>query len=331
MNENYIVIILEFKDERKLNNESLLVSLKGDENLYNLYIENGKKVKFQNILKKIDLEFNKEILKRKEEIQEDPLLYPIDFSIVKKITHTHEAESYKFGKRFIHTRFINKPPEIMIIYKYMGLINYIEDYIKILDKKFKLKEEEIFIDIDDYKVFLCSESNFLEEILNQNYFLVYMLFKGDIKADPNDFRRSLLGIERKYNTKRHTDSGVNYIYKRPSPDILNDIRKKFLGYVGTRSLNENEDYVYPIKFSIIKKPTLLYTDRRSKKPHNISNRAAGVMILYKYLGPINQTQNFRKALVEVFNNKYNSKVGLFKRIKKLLILIGAELNLYKNF
>lgn len=66
LNENYVVIILEFKEERKVNINSLLVSLKGDKNIYNLLKENGQKVKYTDIIRQINSEFVKDILKEEK-------------------------------------------------------------------------------------------------------------------------------------------------------------------------------------------------------------------------------------------------------------------------
>lgn len=259
-------------------------------------------------------------LKKKNQIEENNYLYPIDFSIIKRVFHTHKAETYKFGKKIKISRFINIPPGITIIYKYIGPIVYTESYLKILEKKFKLKQEDIFTDIKNYKIILCSDLGFLEEILNQNYFLVHIIFNSDINADPNDFRRSLLGLKRIYKEE----------LKSPNPDIPNDIKNKFIEYINGNSLKMDDSFILSMNFSIIKRPILLYSDEKAKKPHKIYEMAAGVIVLYKYIGPINYIEQFRKAFEDVFK-KLQKDNALFKKAKNILILVGTDLNMYKNF
>ena len=222
LNENYFILILNFNDERKFNNDSFLISLKGDEKLYKLYKDNNKNVIFNNIPKNIEDDYFKKFPNRIDQKEDDVILRPIDFSIIKKITYTHEAESYKFGKKIVHTRFVNIPPGVITVYKYTGTILHTEEFLHVFNNYFKNAKGSIHNDIISYKIIICSESRLLDEIMNQNYFLIYLLFKGDKKADPNDFRRSLLGIQRK---KKKKGSNLEYEYVSPSPDIISKIKQ----------------------------------------------------------------------------------------------------------
>ncbi len=318
INENYILIILEYNNKKsKPPLDSFYVSLMGDKEYYKILEENAdlrnKEVKFTlfDIPKKINQEFlaaNKNANLDKE----TKFLYPIDFCQIKRIINTE-------------TGYSNTSPGIVVLYSYMGPITLIEDFMKIVQKKFEYwnqnrEENNFFSNIQNYKILLCAEIEDISEIVNHNFFITHFENR-DKNADPNDFRRPLLGI------KKSED-----LFSPEQKMIPAEIKNIFIKIVkdndSSTQLDENTKFAYPIDFSIIKRPVVLYTDEDGIK--KISNTSSGVNIIYTYMGPITLVDNFKKAFQDVFG-RIKDIYKVFKKANNPLLLIGAELGEFKRF
>jgi len=318
INENYILISLEYREPKKFNFDSYYISLLEDTEYLKIKKENAK-IKGQKLNLKINYipqEINEEFIELarekhdKELSDDDQYCFPVDFAEIKRVVHTHTAG----GK----TKYINKSPGVIVIYKYLGPITLIEEFIKIVRNKFSIIEDpddkSIFSGFAEYKIFLSAESEYLTKIINHNYFIAHFEFIHE-NADPNDFRRNLLGTDRK--------NPIETIGTRGIPKLTNEeFLKKFKG---KREMDENQRYTYPIDFAIIKKPIRLYTKDNGERV--ISNRAAGVILIYQYMGPITIVEDFRAIFAEIFEKeKEKNEKSVFHKANEPLILIGANLN-----
>ena len=318
INENYILIILEYNNKKsKPPLDSFYVSLMGDKEYYKILEENAdlrnKEVKFTlfDIPKKINQEFlaaNKNANLDKE----TKFLYPIDFCQIKRIINTE-------------TGYSNTSPGIVVLYSYMGPITLIEDFMKIVQKKFEywnqnIEENKFFSHIQKYKILLCAEFEDISEIVNQNFFIAHFENR-DKNADPNDFRRPLLGI------KKSED-----LFSPEQKMIPAEIKKRFVEIVKDKDssiqLDENTKFAYPVDFSIIKRPVVLYTDEIGIQ--KISNTSSGVNIIYTYMGPITLVDKFKEVFQDVFG-RIKDKYSVFNKANEPLLLIGAELEEFKRF
>lgn len=89
---------------------------------------------------------------------------------------------------------------------------------------------------------------------------------------------------------------------------------------------------YPIDFSIIRRPVVLYSDEKDgKKKHKISQKASGVMTAYKYMGPILEIEKFRIIFKKVLTGSIVSNKSLFDKSDDPLLLIGADIEAYDGF
>jgi len=335
INENYIFISFEFNEESKVKQDDFRIALLGREEELIKLKKNKKNIKFHNVPVEIRSEFIKKI-KETHNVDLDEnikYLYPIDFSLIKRIIHTYDIERYKNGKPIIDektgkvkkiTRYINKAPGVIILYKYMGSITFIKDFVNILNERFKIwqnykndNDKDIFFKIKKFQFILGAESEYLNNAINQNYFTIYFEFKPDKKADPNNFRRCLLGLKKRIMGKE----------EEIHPNVPREIRSEFIKKIKEThniDLDENIKYLYPIDFSIIKRPIILYYTEENKP--KISNLAVGVIVLYKYMGPITFINDFKKIFQDVFKNLI--KQWPFKKANAPLIIIGAELEAY---
>jgi len=253
-------------------------------------------------------------------------LNPLDFSIIKRVIHT-----YKLGNK---TRYSNKPAGIITLYKYLGPLTYIKDLLFIFKEKidkWKGIDKDIFYNIQEIKIILGSELDYLKKIINQNYFITYFEFSNE-NADPNDFRRSLLGLKRNYR-----GSEIEF-----HPNIPKFINKFFMDKIREKyreKLDESVEYILPIDFSLIKRPILLYKSEDGKK--KVSDLAVGVIIIYKYTGLLEYVKVFKNIFKKTFSelrkerdidNQFKElKNYIFKNANNPLIIIGAELKFYKDF
>ena len=99
INEEYILISLEFKETKKFNFDSYYISLMGDVEYYKIKKTNadikGKKIKLRS--DKIPQEINKEFISLVNQIHDKKLdentkyCFPIDYAEIKRVVHKHTA------------------------------------------------------------------------------------------------------------------------------------------------------------------------------------------------------------------------------------------------
>ncbi len=323
INENYILFILEFDENKKISVNDFRSVLMGNDVEINNLREKKKNLQFHNF----PSEINERFIERVKKIHKDDLddkvnyLYPIDFSIIKRVVHT-----FKVGER---TRYTNRPAGIMVLFKYVAPLIYITDFLNIFKQKidsWKENEQNIFNNIINQNIILGFESKYMEEIINQNYFLLSFTFNSE-KADPNDFRRALLGLTRK-------SKGKEIPFNPNVPELINKYFLKRIEQEYGEKLDSNIKYIYPIDFAIIKRPVIYDTKNGKRK----SDFAAGVFLLYKYVGPLTYVKSFKEVLESIFTklrnekNKENEfKNSYFYKANNPLIIISADLRYYKGF
>ncbi|GAH57949.1 unnamed protein product, partial [marine sediment metagenome] len=212
INENYMIIILQYKETKKYNLESYYISLMGDSEFFNIIKENAivkkKKVnvKFDNIPKIINDSFIDiaKINHNKELDENIKFFYPIDFSEIKRVVQIHVVGKSTENET---VKYLNKSPGLILLYKYMGPITLTKEFVKLVRQKFNalIKDSKnILSSFLTYKIIFSGETEYLIDIINHNYFIVQFEFSHE-NADPNDFRRFLLRIKRR---KRGKDSLV---------------------------------------------------------------------------------------------------------------------------
>ena len=115
------------------------------------------------------------------------------------------------------------------------------------------------------------------------------------KGTPNEIRRAFLGLD------------------KGSPNVPKKLREE---------TNPEEDIIYPIHFSLIKKPIKI---NLSGGKFRLRNTAVGTMILYEYLGlsqKINKfLETFDKFLKDLFKpgtTNYSESVGDYQ------IVVGKD-------
>ncbi len=307
INENYILLTFEFDENKKFSvNDFRSVIMGIDEEINNLR-EKKKKLQIHNVPSEVNKDFVKRVKNRhKEELDaKTTFLYPLDYSIIKRVVQT-----FKVGDRI---RYTNKPAGIIVLFKYMGPLMYISDFLNILKQKidfWKNKEKDIFSNTRNQKIIIGSESKYMKEIINQNYFLLNFIFCSE-RADPNDFRRALLGLGRAQNI----------------PEMINYEFRKIIKQKYGENLDSDVKYIYPIDFAIIKRPVIYNTEKGEKK----SDFAAGVILLYKYMGPLVYINDFNEILQLAFKKLREGKKKLFNKANDPLIIIGAELKYFEGF
>ncbi|KKM17564.1 hypothetical protein LCGC14_1674510 [marine sediment metagenome] len=324
INENYMVIVLQYKDTKKYNFDSYYTSLMGDSEFYNIKKEKKLNIKFDNIPKLINERFLyvAKINHNKELDENIKYFYPIDFSEIKRVVQIHVVGKSTENET---VKYLNKSPGLIILYKYMGPITLTKEFIKIVRQIFNglIKDSKnILSNFLTYKIIFSCESEYLIDIINHNYFIVHFEFSHK-SADPNDFRRFLLGIKRRKKGKDPNEQ----IGKFGLPKILNH---SFVNKIKKKRHLEEEIYGFPIDFSIIKRPVVLYTKEDGE--HKISNRAAGVILIYQYMGPIAFLEDFRTVFIEMLKKtKKNIQKSVLYKAYNPIILIGAVLSEFEGF
>ncbi len=320
-------MFLEYKDKKK-NIDEFFVALTGDSKFGDVINNNRTQdITFSNVPKDINKEFVAYMREKGEEL--DPTtnyLYPINFSLIKRIVHIYEGKSIHthegIKKDINRWRITNKSPGIMMLYKYMGPIFYFSDFVKLIKEKIEIWREvkkNIFFNFKDIKFILCAEIDYLDEIINHKHFIVSFDFKTDKKADPNDFRRPLLGITRAH--KSLDEFGRHGFPKMIKEEFKKDIR-----------IDAETILAYPIDFSIIRRPVVLYSEIKDGiKKHKISQKASGVMTVYKYMGPIVEIERFRSIFKKVLTGSIGSNKSLFDKSDDPILLIGADIEAYDGF
>ncbi|MHA1395899.1 MAG: hypothetical protein ACTSRZ_20540, partial [Promethearchaeota archaeon] len=255
--ENYILITFDFGD--KFSEKDFRISLTGYKKDIDIINKRNKK-----LINVVDV-FNKKILEnvKIDNINGDlQFLKPIKFSIIKRVIQT-----YKIGQRM---RYSNKPMGVICLYKYLGPYSFLKDLIRLMKNYFERwtnNENLLYFGIKDFKIFIGSEIKDTKEFENKDYFTVIFDFCHE-KADPNDFRRSLLGLPK-------------------GKDVKELINNKFIEKINQKyeeKIDKNIEFIVAVDFSIIKDPVILYVSDNGEK--KISNLAAGVILIYKYLGPL---------------------------------------------
>lgn len=323
INENYILLTFEFDENKKFSVNDFRSVLMGIDEEIEIIREKKKNLQIHNV----PSEINKFFIERVKYIHNDDLdnkvkhLYPIDFSLVKRVIQT-----FKLGEK---TRFINKPAGSIVLFKYMGPLIYISDFLILLKQKinsWKDNENDIFNKTLKQNIILGSEAKYLEEIVSQNYFLISFAFSSE-KADPNDFRRALLGLTR-------VTKGKEIPFNPNVPKIINTYFLKRVEREYNEKLDSNKRYIYPLDFAIIKRPVSYDTESGRRK----SDFAAGVFLLYKYMGPLTYITEFKEILQMTFKKLRSEeekeplfKNSYFNKANDPLIIIGTELKYYNGF
>ena len=333
INENYILIVFEFAEGNKASVNNFRCILMGN-------VEEINNFRDKFIVHNFPMDINKDFIKNikskyKEQLDDGKnFLFPIDFSIIKRIVHTFEVSG--------RVRYTNKPVGIMALFKYMGPLTYIKDFLKLMENRLnnmRKEERNVFHNITNLKLILGSELKYTEEIINQNFFLFIFEF-NDSSADPNDFRRTLLGLQRTIK-KKMIDGNTKKVQVDVKPNIPKFINKYYLSKIEKKydeKLDSKTDYIYPIDFAIIKRPVVYETDSGDTRR---SDFAAGVILLYKYMGPMTYVNDFKETIELTFTALRSGdkkemhlktlKNPYFKKANEPLIIIGAELKYFKGF
>jgi hypothetical protein len=145
---------------------------------------------------------------------------------------------------------------------------------------------------------------------DSKYISIILEFEYDSKDKKkkyrtNDFREAFLGL-----------SPPEYPNARGSPNIPKTIRELF---------KYEREIIYPIHWALIKKPVKV--DMPDKKDNYIiRNTAVGAIILYEYLGLL---EDYRKCCLElekfITKKKTDGKPVHFKSLKDFKIIIGYDL------
>ena len=340
VNENYILIWMEFSEENKESIDTFRVSLLEDKKYYDM-IENNRRIQKSSkkkrkvphinepfyIPRRINNEFIEKVKVKRELNKETFYLYPIDFSIIKRVSRmSYKRKVYKDGKPVDVRRRLDKIAGIVTLYKYMGPAILINDFLHVLKNKFEKwhsNKENILSKIKKFKIILCSEIHYSSELSDQNYFIVHLEFK-DKNANPNDFREYLLGIPRDEHKK--IDYLVGFL-KKITENFIGGIKEKYL----ERILDDKIKYAFPIDFSIIKRPIHLYTEDDGFEKY--SDKALGVNLIYKYRGPHSLLNDFKTIFEKTLEELRSEDSGLkiMKKVNKPLLLVGAPLKKYKIY
>lgn len=151
--------------------------------------------------------------------------------------------------------------------------------------------------------------NFFELDYDTKYICVVLEFEYDSKANKvkfrsNDIREAFLGI-----------SPPEYPNGRGNPNMLRKVKEK---------LNYDREIIYPVHFSLIKKPVKV--DLPQKKNFTIRNTAMGAIILYKYLGLLKHYRKCCEAIEKIVKErKKEGKPIHIVEIKDIKIIIGYDL------
>lgn len=122
-----------------------------------------------------------------------------------------------------------------------------------------------------------------------------------------------------------------------SRNIPNDLREAFLGIEPPKGRgnpnvpqkvkvmsNYDREILYPIHFSLIKKPVTI--DIPGKRSYKTRNTAVGAIILYEYLGLLKDYQGCCIELEKLIKEKIkNKKPAHFASITNVKLIIGYDL------
>ena len=151
--------------------------------------------------------------------------------------------------------------------------------------------------------------NFFELDYDAKYISVVLEFEYDSKVKKfkfrsNDIREAFLGI-----------SPPEYPNGRGNPNVPRKIKEK---------LNYNREIIYPVHFSLIKKPVKV--DLPTKKNYTIRNTAMGAIILYKYLGLLEDYKKCCEAIEQLIEEKKKEGKPIhIVEIKDIKIIVGYDL------
>lgn len=340
VNENYILIWLEFKEDNNENLDSFRVSLMGDKKFIESLEENKKleliarknkenkkrrkiikNVKFNDIPNEIKNEFIEAVKEKRELDDETMYLYPIDFSMIKRVSRMDYRRTT--GGKEIRRR-IDSIAGIVALYEYIGPTILIKDFLKILDKKFNEwinSSEHILSNIQNIKIIPCSEFKYSTDLTDQIYFIAHLKFQASYaNANPNDYREYLLGIIR--DEKREKPADPNEL-----SGFVKEITDRFVEKMeSSRKLDREVKYAFPVDFSIIKKPLELYKDDDGYTRY--SDKAIGVNLIYKYRGPDSLPNEFKEVFQNTFEKLILERV-IFRKLREPILLVGASLKKYK--
>ena len=137
-------------------------------------------------------------------------------------------------------------------------------------------------------------------------------------------------FELDYDTK-YLSVIIEFEYSR---EIPNDVRRAFMGLEkGSPNIplrikklsNYEREIVYPIHFSLIKKP--IKVDLPGTRNYRYKNTAVGATILYEYLGLPEDFKNCAMSLNNLLKDLKKKKTPkYFNSITKINIIIGYDLN-----
>jgi len=136
------------------------------------------------------------------------------------------------------------------------------------------------------------------------YISVVIDFKYDSKSSkniPNEIREAFMGI---YPPKHPKGRG--------SP-ILRDINKL---------CNPNEEVIFPIHFSLIKKPVVI--NLPGVREYKLKNTAVGAIILYEYIGILD---DYKSCCLKIYDflKKKKDKPKWYLEITSIKLIIGYDL------
>ena len=140
-------------------------------------------------------------------------------------------------------------------------------------------------------------------------------------------------FELDYDTKYITVVIEFEYFAKSSRDIPNDVRRAFLGLEkGSPKIPQNvkeecnydREILYPIHFSLIKKPVTV--DLPGKRSYKVRNTAVGAIILYEYLGLPKDYKGCCIKFNEYLNGLMVEKVPkYFSSFTDIKLIIGFDL------
>ncbi len=137
------------------------------------------------------------------------------------------------------------------------------------------------------------------KIIRPNLIVVVL----DVIHDMNNIRRSLLGLDR----------GTPNIPKK----IKELVKKKI-------NIGSEAELIFPINFSIIKKPVTVKVGDYKRT----SNKGVGAMVLYQYLGKIDEIEHVLEIMMEFFKNMIEnppSERNWLAFLKNFKIIVGKDI------
>jgi len=331
---------MEFKEDNNESLDSFRVSLMGDKKFIESLEENKKleliarknkenkkrrkiikNIKFNDIPNDIKNEFIEAVKDVRELDDETMYLYPIDFSMIKRVSRM-DYQRTTGGKEI--RRRLDKIAGFVALYEYIGPTVLIRDFLRILEKKineWNKSNEHILSNIQDFKIIPCSEFKYSSDLTEQNYFIAHLKFQASFaNANPNDYREYLLGIPR--DEKREKPADPNEL-----SGFVKEVTDRFVEKMeSSRELDREVKYAFPVDFSIMKKPIELYKDDDGYTRY--SDKAIGVNLIYKYRGPDSLPNEF-KEVFQITIEKLILERKIFQKLREPLLMVGASLKKYK--